>query len=61
MIIHHFMKMSLKWSENALRNVNNIDVSVSEPLSVDLIKAHSVVVRANIPLEEQLRVAHITR
>jgi ubiquitin-activating enzyme E1 len=42
----------------------NSYVSVSsslEPLNEDLIKAHSVVVLANIPLEEQLRVADITR
>jgi ubiquitin-activating enzyme E1 len=32
-----------------------------EPLNAELIKAHSVVVLANIPLEEQLRVADIVR
>ena len=34
---------------------------VSEPLNEDLIKAHSVVVLANLKLEDQLRVADITR
>jgi ubiquitin-activating enzyme E1 len=34
---------------------------VSEPLNADLIRAHSVVVLANVSLEEQLRVADITR
>jgi hypothetical protein len=34
---------------------------VSEPLNADLIRAHSVVVLANVSLEEQLRVAEITR
>ncbi len=33
----------------------------TEPLNADLIKAHSVVVLANINLKEQLRVAEITR
>ena len=35
--------------------------SNTEPLNADLIKAHSVVVLANVPLEEQLRVADIIR
>ena len=46
-----------------LAELNNY-VAVSsncEALSDDLIKSHSVVVLANIPLEEQLRVADITR
>ena len=34
---------------------------VSEPLNEDLIKANSVVVLANVELEEQLRVAEIAR
>ena len=36
-------------------------MSNTEPLTEDLIKAHSVVVLTNTPLEEQLRIAKITR
>jgi ubiquitin-activating enzyme E1 len=50
-------------SRPKLAELNNY-VAVTDscdPISEDIIKAHSVVVLCNTPLEEQLRIAELTR